>query len=313
MPLSEFLAEHGVAVGLGAVAFVSVVAYFVFGDSKGSGRSGRPKTLDGAATVSLPLAEKIELSHDTRLFRFSLPTEDHVLGLPTGQHVSLSYRDDDNKLVMRAYTPTSSDAENFGHVDLVIKVYFKDVHPKFPDGGKMSQHLNDMAIGDTIDFAGPKGKLTYNGESEFEIRARPRDENGDVRVAANVGMIAGGTGITPMLQVIRAILRDPNDTTRMWLLFANQTENDILLREELEAIAADHPERFHLWFTIDRSVEDGWEYDTGFVNADMVGAHMPAPDDDTIILSCGPPPMIKFAIQPAFDALGYTEDMTFFF
>ena len=32
-----------------------------------------------------------------------------------------------------------------------------------------------------------------------------------------------------------------------------------------------------------------------------------------LLRRCGPPPMIKFAIQPAFDALGYTEDMTFFF
>ena len=38
-----------------------------------------------------------------------------------------------------------------GFVDLVVKVYFKDVHPKFPDGGKMSQYLNDMKIGDSID------------------------------------------------------------------------------------------------------------------------------------------------------------------
>ena len=41
---------------------------------------------------------------------------------------------------MRAYTPTSGDDE-VGFFDLVIKVYFKNVHPRFPDGGKMSQHL----------------------------------------------------------------------------------------------------------------------------------------------------------------------------
>ena len=47
-----------------------------------------------------------------------------------------------------------------------------------------------------------------------------------------------------MLQIIRAVLRDPADTTEMWLIFANQTEQDILLRQELEAIPND---RFHLW------------------------------------------------------------------
>ena len=56
-------------------------------------------------------------------------------------------------------------------------------------------------------------------------------------------MIAGGTGITPMLQLIRAILKDPRDKTKMWLVFANQTENDILLRTELEEVASNHPDR----------------------------------------------------------------------
>ena len=44
-------------------------------------------------------------------------------------------------------------------MDLVIKVYFKNVHPKFPDGGKMTQYLENMAIGDSIDVRGPSGKL----------------------------------------------------------------------------------------------------------------------------------------------------------
>jgi hypothetical protein len=38
------------------------------------------------------------------------------------------------ELVMRAYTPSSSDDE-LGYFELVIKVYYKNVHPKFPDGG----------------------------------------------------------------------------------------------------------------------------------------------------------------------------------
>ena len=69
---------------------------------------------------------------------------------------------------------------------------------------------------------------------------------GDVTVhkVKKIGMVAGGTGITPMLQIIRAIQRDPTDTTEVWLIFANQTEEDILLRKELEAVPN---ARFHLW------------------------------------------------------------------
>lgn len=47
-----------------------------------------------------------------------------------------------------------------------MQVYFKDTHPKFPNGGKMSQYLEGMKIGDTIEFRGPNGLLVYQGKGE---------------------------------------------------------------------------------------------------------------------------------------------------
>lgn len=56
---------------------------------------------------------------------------------------------------------------------------------------------------------------------KFAIRP---DKKSDpvIKTVKSVGMIAGGTGITPMLQVIRAIMKDPDDHTVCHLLFANQ-------------------------------------------------------------------------------------------
>jgi cytochrome-b5 reductase len=65
--------------------------------------------------------------------------------------------------------------------------------------------------------------------------------------------VTGGTGITPMLQLIRHITKDPEDNTQMSLLFANQTEDDILLRKELEEVAREFPDQFKLWYTVDRA------------------------------------------------------------
>lgn len=58
-----------------------------------------------------------------------------------------------------------------------------------------------------------------------------------------------------MLQLIRNVLKNPDDKTVMALLFANQTESDILLREELEEAASSNPDRLRLWFTVDRPTE----------------------------------------------------------
>lgn len=66
---------------------------------------------------------------------------------------------------------------------------------------------------------------------------------------------SGGTGITPMLQIIRQVTRDPKDETHLSLLFANQTEEDILLRDELEDAAKNHPDQVKIWYTVDRPSE----------------------------------------------------------
>ncbi|CAM9224046.1 unnamed protein product, partial [Hapterophycus canaliculatus] len=57
-----------------------------------------------------------------------------------------------------------------GHVDFVIKVYRPNVDPRFPDGGKMSMHLENLRVGDTVDMRGPKGNLTYLGNGNFRIK-----------------------------------------------------------------------------------------------------------------------------------------------
>jgi NAD(P)H-flavin reductase len=43
------------------------------------------------------------------------------------------------------------------------------------------------------------------------------------------GMVCGGTGITPMYQVIQAILADPADTTQLQMVYANVDPNSIIL------------------------------------------------------------------------------------
>ncbi|XP_011420571.1 NADH-cytochrome b5 reductase 3-like isoform X2 [Crassostrea angulata] len=295
-----------VLIGVGVVAVTAILAkIFLFGNKK---KTKSPITLQDPNTkYPLKLVDKEEVSHDTRKFRFALPSPEHILGLPVGQHIYLTARID-GQLVIRPYTPVTSDDDK-GYMDLVIKVYFKNVHPKFPEGGKMSQYLENMSIGDFIDVRGPNGLLVYEGKGVFKVRPDKKSPPETV-TARNVGMIAGGTGITPMLQLVREVLKDPEDKTNLFLLFANQTEDDILLRTELEDIQAIHPDRFQLWYTIDRPTE-GWKYSKGFVSDEMIKHHLPPPSSDTVILMCGPPPMINFACQPNLDKLGYSQKSRF--
>ncbi|XP_064156236.1 NADH-cytochrome b5 reductase 1-like isoform X4 [Anguilla rostrata] len=175
--------------------------------------------LDPSFKYQLRLIDKEVLSHDTRRFRFALPSPQHILGLPVGKHVYLSARIDGD-IVVRPYTPVSSDDDK-GFVDIVVKIYFRDVHPKFPEGGKMSQYLESLQVGETVDFRGPGGLLEYLGHGQFSVQPDKKSA-GEMKMAKSLGLIAGGTGITPMLQLVRAIIKNPTDKTCCSLLFANQ-------------------------------------------------------------------------------------------
>mmetsp|Transcript_5457 Transcript_5457/g.9618 ORF Transcript_5457/g.9618 Transcript_5457/m.9618 type:complete len:314 (-) Transcript_5457:132-1073(-) len=269
-------------------------------------------SLDPVEFQTFPLVRKEIISHDTRKFTFGLPKSTMKLGLPVGQHISLRFTDTDGKNHQRSYTPVTGD-ETPGTVSFVIKVYKAGVHPKFPLGGKMSQHLDSLDIGDMQEMRGPKGHLTLLKKGKFTIsRVRKPLEHRD---AKHFGMIAGGTGITPMLQVIQAIFRDTSDkTTTVSLLYANQSEDDILVRDELERYAKEYPDRFNLHYTVDRAPSDGsWKYSTGFISAEMIREHLPAASPDTQIFMCGPPLMLKFACIPALTELGFKENQHFSF
>ncbi|XP_076249571.1 NADH-cytochrome b5 reductase 3 isoform X2 [Calliopsis andreniformis] len=296
-----------ILAAVGTVAVIGLVVKFYKSWSGEKKKKSPVLLVDPVVKYSLPLIQKDIISHDTRKFRFGLPTPDHILGLPIGQHVHLIAKIGED-VVIRSYTPVSSD-DDHGYVDLVIKVYFKNVHPKFPEGGKLSQYLENMKIGDTIDFKGPSGRLVYKGNGQFCIKILRKDPPVEYNVK-KVVMLAGGTGITPMLQLIRAIIKDPTDETQASLLFANQTEKDILLRDELDDIAKNHPDKLKLWYTLDTS-DENWPYSTGHINAEMIKNHMFPPSSDTIVLMCGPPPMINFACNPNLDKLGYDSKLRF--
>jgi cytochrome-b5 reductase len=290
----------GAAYALGpAAAAVAAVFGVVFAwrnTSKGSKKAKQLIALDASQKIPFALAEKINLSHDTRLYRFALQTPEHILGLPIGQHMFLSATIND-KPVSRAYTPVSSD-DDVGRFDLVVKVY-----PQ----GNMSRHLDSLNVGDTILVQGPRGRLTYAGMGEFLIRGADGVQSRNIK---RVGMMAGGTGITPMLQVITAILKNPLDKTQINLIFANQTEQDILCRSDLERLSQDP--RFKVWYTVDRPADD-WKYSQGFITAEMIQKHLPAPADDVLMLMCGPPPMVKFACVANLEKLGFKEHHHFAF
>jgi cytochrome-b5 reductase len=231
-----------------------------------------------------PLIARTEVSHNTRLFRFALPSPDARVGLPLGRHMSVrAYVGGEE--TRRPYTPTSSDAD-LGYFELLIKVY------PAPHG-KMSRHLDSLAVGDTVDVRGPLGKFTYTKNSYSMIC-----------------MICGGTGITPMWQVFREILADADDTTKLSLIFANVKEDDILLRDELDQMAASEPD-LSVYYVLNEA-PPGWKGGVGFISQEMIAEQFGNASNDKLVMLCGPPPMTK-AMKSHLASLGFSEKNQFKF
>ncbi|KAM7507671.1 hypothetical protein LguiA_018124 [Lonicera macranthoides] len=246
--------------------------------------------------VPCKLVAKTSLSHDVRLFRFALPLKDQVLGLPVGKHIFLCATIND-KLCMRAYTPTSS-VDEVGYFELLVKIYFKGVNTEFPNGGLMSQYLDTLPLESSIDVKGPLGHIEYTGKGNFMV-------HGKQKFAKKLAMIAGGTGITPIYQVMQAILKDPEDDTEMNVVYANRTEDDILMKDELDEWAKEYQDRVKVWYVVGNTIREGWKYSVGRINEGIMRKHLPGASDDVLALVCGPSPMIQFAVSPNLEKMGY--------
>eukprot|EP00931_Biecheleriopsis_adriatica_P031855 TRINITY_DN18633_c0_g1_i1.p1 TRINITY_DN18633_c0_g1~~TRINITY_DN18633_c0_g1_i1.p1 ORF type:complete len:235 (+),score=37.51 TRINITY_DN18633_c0_g1_i1:150-854(+) len=155
---------------------------------------------------AFPILETRECGPRTKLLRCKLPTEQSVMGMPVASYVLVG-----GEGWSSAYTPVTTNDEK-GYFDLLVKGY---------PNGQVSSYLCRLEAGDSVLVKGPFLKLPYTANMKRTI-----------------GMIAGGSGITPMLQIIKEVLKNPDDKTKLTLLFANQTPKDILIREELDQLAA---------------------------------------------------------------------------
>ena len=151
----------------------------------------------------------------------------------------------------------------------------------YPDG-KLTQYLDTLKEGDQVPNAlrthvlvsaavlrqvpagqvlvkGPKGRFAYKRNMKRHIGelAQPGacSSTGAHTASDNstiAGMVAGGTGITPMFQTANQILQDKADTTSLSLIYANLSQDDILIKDLLDHLAATHPDRCHAWASAPR-------------------------------------------------------------
>ncbi|KAG0145032.1 hypothetical protein CROQUDRAFT_79271 [Cronartium quercuum f. sp. fusiforme G11] len=253
------------------------------------------------------LQKVIPYNHNTSTFVFELPKSS-----PSGLTVAsalvtksvardgeMSCTDDKGKPVIRPYTPVTPP-EQQDTLHLLVK--------KYPNG-LMTNHIHSLKPGDQLAMKGPIPKWPYKA-NEFKT----------------IGMVAGGSGITPHWQIIQEIASNPDDHTKVIMFFSNQKEEDILLREELERLQKKKPDQFSFNFVLD-SPPKKWSPDLkGYLTASLLKSKLPSPKlgADVKIFVCGPPGQVSAVSGPKkgkeqgelggiLKELGYTEDQVYKF
>ena len=189
----------------------------------------------GAAVVAQPEFKKMMLvakhqdTHDTIVLRFALPHHGRcaaaaaassspavrssaarnppmeVAGIAPARHVQLRATIN-GEVVQRSFSPTSCavDEAHCGLMDLHVKVYRPDPSRGLA-GGVMSCYLDNLAIGSTVEMRGPTGIVEYVGNGGF-IAGAGGNAARKVVAGKHIVFIAGGSGITPIVATMKAIL-----------------------------------------------------------------------------------------------------------
>ncbi|KAK3687591.1 ferredoxin reductase-like protein [Podospora appendiculata] len=281
-----------------AVAVAGIGAYALYNNRQAAASSDKP-IFSSFGFRSLRLHSTELINHNTKRLRFELPDPNQPSGLSlTSALLTVSFPNGRWLPVLRPYTPTN-DLNEPGFVELMVKLY---------PGGKQSSHIHSLKPGDTLTFAPIK-----------ELAWTPNKHQ-------HVALIAGGAGITPMYQLLHGILNNPEDQTRVTLVWGVNSDEDIFLGDEFSALEKKFPGRFKAVYVVS-SPDARSPHTKGYVTRQVLEkAGLSASLEknlDTKVLVCGPPPMEKAlkgtksfvggAKGGVLAELGYTPDQIYSF
>lgn len=232
------------------------------GDDNGARAATTENPAAGSRTKQLTVKAVRDENHNTKVITFSHQGSVSIDGSTSAILCSAPVGEGGSRHT-RPYTPLSADAST---LELMVKVY-----PQ----GRLSQHLGALAVGDVVEYDGPKEKLAYSPNMKKSIT-----------------MLAGGTGITPCMQLIQLVLDNSADNTQLTLVFANTEERDILCRRKLEALAAEAADQFKLVLVLS-SPPDDWSGMRGRIDKPKLESLLPEPSTDVLVCVCGPPPIYE--------------------
>jgi ferredoxin-NADP reductase len=219
-------------------------------------KAKRPDGKSERSPMHLVLERVKQETHDTKTLRFMVPRERRFQAKP-GQFLTFHWVIKGTRMT-RSYTISSSPV----HPEYV------EITPKRIANGCVSGFLNDdVRLGLTVEASGPYGRFSF-----------------DETIHERIVLIAAGSGITPMIAILRYI-KDKHLSTSVTLLYCVRTSRDIIFRAELEKLRESVP-TFTYHVSLSQPEED-WTGHTGRFTREFVVENTTDPEIATFFL-CGP-------------------------
>ncbi|KAG8516102.1 Cytochrome b5 reductase 4, partial [Galemys pyrenaicus] len=218
---------------------------------------------------------KEDVTHDTKLFCWMLPSSTH-LQVPIGQHIYLKLTITGAEIV-KPYTPVCesllSECEepvphNNKHIYFLIKIY---------PTGLLTPELDHLQIGDFVSVSNPEGNFKISQLQELE----------------DLFLLAAGTGFTPMVKILNYALTNISSLRKVKLMFFNKTEDDIIWRSQLEKLSH-KDKRFNVEFVLSAPSSE-WSGKQGHISPVLLSEFLKRSLDKSrvLICICGPPPFTE--------------------
>jgi ferredoxin-NADP reductase len=156
-------------------------------------------------------------------------------------------------------------------------------------GSSFSKALDRLKTGDSARLKMPLGNFTFEGEYE------------------KIAFLSGGIGITPIRSMCKFV-RDKKLSTSIILLYGNNTESDIIFKDDL-----DNMQRLNKNFRVVHTLtspdidKKAWTGRTGYIDAGMIKEEIPD-YKDRVFYICGPPRMVEALVGELKGSLAVQED-----
>lgn len=170
-------------------------------------------------TYSLTVKKVVQETHDARSIYFDTSSYKNVFNYKPGQHITLHFIINGKK-VSRAYSLFTAPHEG----DFAITI-------KRVKGGLVSNHINDnVKAGDILKVSPPKGIFTLKEHANN---------------AKAYYFFGGGSGITPLLSIIKTILKE-KENSNIYFLYGNRNHESIIHNKVLDHLKTAYANRFHV-------------------------------------------------------------------